>query len=101
MGGNRPEAAILALRRNRGILLGGDKTDVVQLQIQLLDGLLNQVAILVAQVLKLRRGHAHIQRAPHYVAVSSGFEPGLERLADYLLLQSCENLKPRVYSRRW
>jgi hypothetical protein len=86
MGGNRPETAIGTQRRNRGILLGGDETDLVQLQFQLLDGLLNQVAILVAEVLKLRRGDADVQRAPHYVAVSSGFEPSLERLADYLLL---------------
>ncbi len=60
MGGNRPEAAIGALRRNRGILLGGDETDLVQFQIQLLDGLLNQVTVLVAKVLKLRRGDAHV-----------------------------------------
>ena len=98
--GNRPEAAVLALRRNRGVFLGGHKTDVVQLQRLQVDGLLNQVAVLVADVLKLRRRHAHIERAARDVTVASGFEPGLERLANHLLLQGRENLKPGVESRR-
>ena len=83
---HRAEAAVLALRRNRGILLGGHKTHVVELQRLQIDGFLNQVAVLVADVLKLRRRHAHVERAARGVAVARGLEPGLEGLANHLLL---------------
>ena len=59
------------LRWDRRILLGGHETDVVQLQPMLLNGLLDQVAVAVAEVLKIRRGHAHIQRAVGYMAVTA------------------------------
>ncbi len=93
---NRAEAAIPPLRRNRGVLLGGHKAHVVELQRLQVDGLLNQVAVLVADVLKLRRGHAHIERAAGDVAVARGLEPGLEGLADDLLFEGRENLEPGI-----
>ena len=96
---HRAEAAVLALRRNRGVLLGGHEAHVVELQRLQVDGFLNQVAVLVADVLELRRGHAHIERAAGGVAVARGLEPGLEGLANHLLLQGRENLEPGIESR--
>ncbi len=97
--GQRAKAAVFALRRNGRIFLGGHEAHVVELQRLQIDGFLNQVAVLVADVLELRRRHAHIERAAGCVAVASGFEPGLEGLADHLLFQCRENLEPGVESR--
>ena len=82
---HRAEAAILALRRNRRILFGGHKAHVVKLQRLQIDRFLNQVAILVADVLELRRRHAHVERAARGVTEAGGLEPGLKRLPDDFL----------------
>ena len=68
MRGQRTKAAVFALRRDRRIFLGGDEAHVIKLERLQVDGFLNQVAVLVADVLKLRRGHAHIKRAAGRVA---------------------------------
>ena len=99
MGRNRSKAAVLALRWDRGIFFGCDKAHIVELQRLKIDGFLNQIAVLVANVLKLRRGHAHVERAARRVAVARWLEPGLEGLADHLFLESSENLKPGIESR--
>jgi len=49
----RPEAAVLALRRDREILFRDDKTDVVELERLEVDRFLNQISIFVADVLEL------------------------------------------------
>ena len=78
MSRNWTETAIFALRRNRWIFFGGDKTDVVEFQFLQLDGFLNQVAIPVAQMLKFWRWHAHVKRTSRNMTVTGGFEPSLE-----------------------
>jgi len=100
MRGQRRKAAVLARRRNRRIFLGRDEADVIQLQRLQIDGLLDQVAILVADMLELRRGHAHIERAAGHMAVTGGLEPGFKGLANNLLLECCENVDPGIERRR-
>src|ERR1035437_6685817 len=51
---DRAEASIFALRWNGGILFGGHEAHVIELERLQIDGFLNEVAVLVANVLKLR-----------------------------------------------
>ena len=95
----RAESAISALRRHRRILLHGDESHVVELQRLQIDGFLDQVAILIADVLKLWRRNAHVECAARGMAVAGGLQPGLERLANHLFFQGCENLQPGIESR--
>ena len=96
MRGNGAEAAIATLRRNRGVFLGGDEAHIVKLQRLQVDGFLNQIAVLVADVLELGRRHADVERAARGVAIARGFEPGLERLTDDLLFEGGQNLNPGI-----
>src|SRR6185437_9556125 len=87
------------LRRNGGILFGRHKADVVKLHALKVDCFLDQIAVLVADVLELRRGNAHIERAAGRVTVASGFEPGFKRLPNDLFFQSRKDLEPGIESR--
>src|ERR1700690_2237648 len=93
---NRRKPAVSPLRWNRGILLGGDETNVVELQRLQVNRFLNQVTVFVADVLELRRRHAHIKRAARGMPVPRRFEPGFKGLADDLLFECCQNLEPGV-----
>ena len=96
---NRAKAAVLALRRNGRVLFGRHKADVVKLQRLKVDRFLNQIAVLVADVLELRRGNAHIERAAGRVTVTGRFEPGLKRLPNDLFFQRRKDLEPGIESR--
>ena len=54
MRGNRTEAPIPALRRDRGVLLSRHKTHVVEFERLEVDRFLNQIAVFIADVLELR-----------------------------------------------
>ena len=84
MRGKRTEATILAHRRNRGIVFGSDEADVVKLERMNIDGFLYQIAILVADVLKLGRWNADVKSAARCMTVACGFQPGLKRLTSDL-----------------
>src|ERR1700733_10587980 len=95
----RREAAVFALRRNRWILLRSDEADVIELQRLKVDGLLNEIAVLVADVLELRRRHAHVKRAASGMRIASGLEPSFEGLAYDLFFQGREDLEPGIENR--
>ena len=89
----RAEAAVFAHGWLRWILLLRDEGSVVEIELEQIDRLLNEVTVLVADVLELFGGDAHIECAAYDVAVSGGLEPGVERLTVYLF---CEVIADRI-----
>ncbi len=76
--GNRSEASILPMRRNRRIFLHGHKAHIVQLEGMNIDSFLNQVAVLVANVLELGRRNTHVKSAACGVTVTRRLQPGFK-----------------------
>src|SRR4051812_3718320 len=81
---NRPESTIFALWRHRWILFGSYEAYVVKLQGVNVDRFLDQIAIFIADVLKLGRRDTNVEGAAGGMTIACRFEPSLERLADHL-----------------
>src|ERR1700733_888183 len=95
----RAKAAVLSLRRDGRIFVRGHEDHVVKLEALQIDRFLNQVAILVADMLKLGGGNTHVKRASRCMTVTCGLEPRLIGLADDFFLEGPENLKPWIECR--
>ena len=94
--GDGREPAVLAHARRAGVLLRRGEDNRVDVQRQVVDGLLDQVGILLSQVLELGRRNAHIECFARDVGEPRGLEPGLIRLAVDLLLQRGEDADPLI-----
>ena len=97
--GQRAESAILPLRGNGRIFARRHENDIVEFKRLQIDRFLNQVAVLVADMLKLCRRHTHVKRATRRMTVARGLEPRLIRLADDLFFEGPENLEPGIKCR--
>ena len=86
MRGQGTESAILARRWSRRIFFGSDELYVVKIKRLRIDRFLNQVAVLVADVLKFFGRNTNKKYAAIGMAETGRLQPGLERLANHLLL---------------
>src|SRR5436190_2256296 len=59
----RGEAAIVAKRRGSRVILGGHELHFLEFHAQVVDGFLDEIGILVANVAELGRGYANKQNA--------------------------------------
>src|SRR5256885_2492817 len=80
----------------RLLLLWGDEFHIVQAKVQSLNGFLDQVGILLADVAEFQSGNANEELAIFYVAVAGGLEPGVVGVAINFFLESLENLHPGI-----
>ena len=67
---------------------------------EVFDGLLDEVAVAIANMAELGRGNAHEQHAFADIAVACGLKPGVEGLAIDLFFERGEDLYPRIESDR-
>src|SRR5208283_4937489 len=93
----RGEAAIVADRGRRRIVLGRDKLHVVELEAQVVDGFLNEVGIFVAGVPELDGGHANEQNSAAGMTVACGFQPRVIGMPVNLFFQRVKNAHPRIW----
>src|SRR5215470_6866465 len=94
--GGQAEASIVTDGRVGGVVVGGDELYVLVFEAEVVDGLLNQVGILVAHMTKLGGGNAHEEDAVAGVTIAGGFEPGIVRVAVDFLFQRIEDAGPRI-----
>ena len=83
-------------RARRDPAAGWLKDDVVELEAEIVDGFLDEVAVAIADVLELRRGDAHEEVFASDVGEARGFEPGLERLPVDLFFERAEDAYPVI-----
>ncbi len=84
-----------------GSSLGCHELHVLVLEAEIVDGLLNQVGVLVAHVAELCRGHAHEEHASAGVTVAGGLQPGVVGVAVDLFFQRVKDAQPRIRSKSW
>ncbi len=98
--GRGGKAAILAgfagTLRNGGIVLEGDELYVVELELELVDGLLNQIAVPIADMLEVSGRNAHEESPAIEMAHPRGLEEGIEGLPIDLFFQRTEDACPWV-----
>ena len=90
------QAAVVANGRIRRIVVGGHELDVFVTEAEIVERLLNEVGVLVANVAELGGGNADEQNFIAGVAVASGFEPGVVGMAVDLFFESVEDARPRI-----
>src|SRR5437868_9394738 len=84
--------------RNYGwIFFNGDKLKIFEFEAHVIDGLKDQVAVLISDVTELSRGYADKHHLAHRMAEAGGFEPGFVRMMVNFLFQGAENAHPWVY----
>src|SRR5579872_1582779 len=98
--GRRSKSSVFAHARNRRIFLRRDEVHIVQLELQVLDRFLNEIAVAVPDMLELRRGNAHEKHALAHIAVARGLEPRVVRLTIDFLFECSQDLDPRIQSNR-
>ena len=98
--GRRREAAVLARPRHGGILIRGDERDVIEIQMQVFDRLLNEIAVAIRHMLEFRSRDAHIEHAFTRVTEARGLEPRIEGLPIYFLFERSQDLYPGIESDR-
>ena len=76
--------------------LVGDELDILILQAEILDGLADQVAVLLADVAEVRIGHAHEQDRSLRMTEARRLEPGLVGMAVDFFFQRIKNEHPRI-----
>jgi hypothetical protein len=79
-----------------GILGGGLEDDVLDLEAEVLDGLLDEVGVAVADVLELCRGDAHKERVAGDMREARGLEPRVVGLAIDLLFERRQDANPII-----
>ncbi len=94
--GQRGEAAVLAHLGAAGVLLRRGEGDRLDLEAEVVDRLLDEVGVLVADVLKLCGGDADIERLARDVREPRWLQPGLKGLAIDLLLERTEDAHPVI-----
>ena len=95
MRGLRTEAAVFTHTR-RGLLRRNLEDDLVEFEAEVLNGLVDVIAVAIADVLEGGGGNAHMQRATVDVREARGLQPGLKALTIDLLFQRAEDPNPLV-----
>src|SRR5215469_6934910 len=96
----RTEAAILAHTR-RDLLRRNLEDNFVELEAKGFNGLVDVIAVAIADVLEGGRGNAHVQRTTVDVREARGLQPGLKALTVDLLFQRSEDPNPLVQDGCW
>ena len=100
MRGLRSKAAVFAHAR-RGLLRGNFEDNVVEFEAKGLDGLIDVIAVAIADVLEGGGGDAHMQRTTVDVREARWLQPGLKALTIDLLFQRTEDSHPLVQYGGW
>ena len=70
--------------------------DVLVIKAEIVDGFLDEIGILVADVTKLDSGDTHEQNSAVRVTVTGWFQPSVVRMPVYFLLERVEDSYPRI-----
>ena len=95
-GGCGSQAAVVPDRSGGRVVFLCDEFHVVEAKVQIVDGFLNEVGILIAGVAELHRGNANKKNAPTGVAITRRLEPGVVGVAVDFLFQRIEDARPGV-----
>src|ERR1700722_1858828 len=90
------EPSILAHPDSGRVFLRDDEGYVIEFKVERINGFLNQVAVAVADVLKLGRGDPHEKHPASDVTEPRGFQPGVKRLPVDFLLESSQYPGPGI-----
>src|SRR5689334_1657098 len=83
-----------ALRNHRWIFIDGNELKIFELKSEIIDRFKNQIAVLVANVAKLRGRHADKHHLTHRMTEAGWFEPGFVGMSVNFLFQCAENAHP-------
>ena len=95
LNGNRLRGGTLC--NNRGILIDSHKLKIFELKPEVIDRFKNQVAVLVADMAKLRSRYSDKHYLAHGVTEASRFEPGFVGMPVNFLFQGAENAHPWIH----
>jgi hypothetical protein len=89
------EAAVLA-DADWSFLRGHLEDDLIDFEAEVIDGLADEVAVAVADVLELFGGNSYVQGATTDVGKARRFQPGLKALAVDFFLERTQDPNPLV-----
>jgi hypothetical protein len=96
VGGDGSETAIFPDAGSVGILLRRLEDDGLQLELEVFDGLLDEVAVGLANLLELGRRNADVKRLARDVGEAGRLQPGVEPLTVHLFLERSKDSHPGV-----
>jgi hypothetical protein len=82
-------------------LFRGEEDEVIDFEVDGLDGLVDEVFVFFADVLEFFAGEEDVEGTVDDVAETCGLEPCFEGLAIYLLFEGGQDLNPGIWSRDW
>ena len=82
------------------IVFGSDELNVLVFQSEIIDGFLNQVRVLVADVTKLCRRYSHEKDHPIRMAIPRRLQPCVVRMSIDLLFERIEDANPGIWNDR-
>src|SRR5581483_3907172 len=92
----RRESAVVTDGRRSRVVFRGDELYVLKFEAKVIQGFLNQVGVLLADVTELRSRHADINDRATGVTVTCGFQPRVVRVAIDFFLKRVEDADPRI-----
>ena len=99
--GQRSKSAVLPHARRRGILRRCLEVDRVDVETKVIDRLLDEVTVAVADVGEVLRRDAHEHRPGNDARETRGLQPCLVGLPVDLLFKRTQNAKPVIQNCRW
>ena len=91
----------MANRGGRWIVPWRNELHFLILEAKIVEGLLDQIGILVAYLAELSLGHPHEKRASAGVTVAGGLQPGIVGMPVDLFFQRVKDAQPRIGSKSW
>src|ERR1700680_4741688 len=90
------KSAVVANGRGSWIVGRRNELHFLIFETKIVEGLLDQIGVLVAHLTKLSLRHPHKKRTSAGVTVASGLQPGVVRMPIDLFFQRVKDAQPRI-----